>query len=121
MKRKENVREAIESLLEDTNPYDPGDVETALDSIASTLNRALLRRGKFRFLPQPGLDDVLRRLKERGFPTDDALDTYNHIKEILDENAYPEDEEIQDVSDIEEHLSNFGAALSSLLDWHEQT
>ena len=122
MRSKESVREAIESLLDDTNPYDPGDIETALDSIASTLNGAFLGGGKLSSLIQPELDDVLKRLKKKkGFPVDDALNSYNQIKEILDENAYPDDEEIEDASEIADHLSDLGAALFSMLDVYEQS
>ena len=109
------AREAIESL-DDANPYDPGDVETALDGVASTLSRALLKRRWFSSLrTAPSLEDVLEELEDRGWDVSKAEEALREIRKILDENAYPDEEEIEDASEMEEHLGELREALLPLV------
>jgi hypothetical protein len=120
MSALEKARDAIESL-QDANPYDPGDVDTALDSVASTLSRALLKPRAFSwFRKDPPLEDVLDQLKKEGFHVEAAGESLNEIRKILDENAYPDDQEIEDADEMEGHLNDLSEALSSLLNAEEE-
>jgi hypothetical protein len=111
----EKARHAIESL-KDANPYDPGDVETALDSAASTLSSALLTRRFSKLRPAPSLEDVLEKLKKRAFNVADAEDALGEIRNILDENAYPNEQEIEDASEMEGYLIALSDALLPLVE-----
>ena len=115
----ERARSAIESL-KDANPYDPGDVDTALDSVAWTLSRALLRQGKLRWLlGNPSLEDVLTQLGDQ-FEVEMAEQSLDEIRKILDENAYPDDQEIEEADEMKEHLQNLAEALSSFVNAEEK-
>ncbi len=111
----EKARDAIDSL-KDANPYDPGDVETALDSVASTLSGAFLKPRKFRLLRKaPPLEDVLEQLGNQRLSVADAEEALREIREILDENAYPDDQEIDDSSEMEGYLIALSEALLPLV------
>ena len=115
----EKARSAIESLR-DANPYDPGDVDTALDSVAWTLSRALLRQKKLKWLlGNPSLEDVLTQLGDQ-FEVETAEESLNEIREILDENAYPDDQEIEEADEMKDHLENLAEALSSFVNAKEE-
>jgi hypothetical protein len=116
----EKARDAIESLT-GANPYDPGDVETALDSAASTLSKALIKPRMFaKFRKYPPLEDVLERLEEQGFPVGPARDKLSEVNTILDDNKYPDEQEIEEADEMEELLTELSDALSKVLDWYEE-
>jgi len=111
----EKAHDAIKSL-EDANPYDPGDVETALDSVASTLTRAFLKPRKFSLIRKtPSLEDVLEQLSKKGLAVADGEEALSKIREILDENAYPDDQEIEDSTEMEDYLISLSKALLPLV------
>jgi hypothetical protein len=116
MTATQKAKSALESLLDDTNYYDPGDVETALDSVASTLNGALLKRGRLNFNAHPSLGNVLGKLRKSGSITEDVIETYTKIKDTIDENSYPEESEIEDPSGLEENIKKLANSLIAVLD-----
>jgi hypothetical protein len=119
MSALKKARDAVVSL-DEANPYDPGDVDTALDSVASTLSRALLKPKTFSwFRKDPPLEEVLDQLKRQGFDVETAVESLNEIRKILDENAYPDDQEIEDADEVKGHLNNLLEALSSVLNPEE--
>src|SRR4051794_6715299 len=99
MKPSQSVTKAVENLLAETDFYDPGSVEVALDALASTLAKQFKVRSLF---GKPKLSKVLAKLHDKRLLTNDDVKTFERIEEILDANAYPEGVEIEEADELEE-------------------
>lgn len=115
-KKYRDVETALNELMESTNFYDAGDVDVALDALASTLEKAFLKVGLLSRFRTPNLGNVLSKMVDKNILKKNSLELFGEIDKFLDEFRYPEDEEIEDPTDLQGSLENLQRIIEDLIE-----